>query len=119
MARDCKTAAALLSVMAGKDQNDKLTSAIPFDTVPNYAQACQTSGLKNARIGIPSSFIAFQQPDADIWTAFNASWSIMESAGTSVLQEANFPCGEQAINATLETEVCYTVDITTGGPVRD
>lgn len=52
MARECKTAAALLSVIAGKDViNDPATAAIPFSTIPDYAKACTENGLKGARIG--------------------------------------------------------------------
>lgn len=51
MAADCKTAATILSVIAGKDPLDNYTSAIPFDTIPNYAAACTAGGLKGARIG--------------------------------------------------------------------
>jgi amidase len=52
MARDCKTAAALLSVIAGKDTvADPATGDIPFDTIPDYASACTADGLKGARIG--------------------------------------------------------------------
>jgi len=51
MAKDCKTVAAMLSVIAGKDPLDNYTSAIPFDTIPDYAASCTADGLKGARIG--------------------------------------------------------------------
>jgi len=51
MAGDCKTAATMLTVMAGKDPLDNYTSAIPFDTIPDYAASCTADGLKGARIG--------------------------------------------------------------------
>lgn len=52
MAHDCKTAAALLSVIAGKDiAQDPATAAIPFEKIPDYAKACTKDGLKGARIG--------------------------------------------------------------------
>lgn len=52
MAPDCKTAASLLTVIAGKDlAHDPATGSIPFDTIPDYAKACTKHGLKGARIG--------------------------------------------------------------------
>lgn len=52
MARDCKTAAAILGVIAGKDMfEDPATARIPFDTIPDYVKACTKDGLKGARIG--------------------------------------------------------------------
>ena len=61
MARDCKTAAALLSVIAGKDiVNDPSTASIPFETVPDYAKACTKHGLKGARLG--ESLLDIQLP---------------------------------------------------------
>jgi len=41
----------MLSVIAGKDPLDNYTSAIPFDTIPDYAASCTAHGLKGARIG--------------------------------------------------------------------
>lgn len=60
MAGDCKTAAAILSVIAGKDPLDNYTSAIPFDEIPDYAAACMPQGLKGARIGTCHPYVRTQ-----------------------------------------------------------
>lgn len=41
----------LISVL-GKDENDKATADIPFDTLPDYPSACTTSGLNGMRIAV-------------------------------------------------------------------
>ncbi|CAK7208656.1 hypothetical protein SEUCBS140593_000246 [Sporothrix eucalyptigena] len=55
MARTVADAAAMLSVMAGRDEHDPKTDEIPFDTIPNYGAAASINAesLLNIRIGIP------------------------------------------------------------------
>ena len=51
MAGDVATCAAVLQVIAGKDDRDSLTDSIPFEIVPDYLAACKKEALKGARIG--------------------------------------------------------------------
>ena len=46
MARTASDAAALLQVIAGKDENDAYTLEQPFETSPNYMKALKESALK-------------------------------------------------------------------------
>ena len=92
MARDCKTAAHILTAISGKDPNDPATLDAPFDKVPDYAAACSSSqGLKGARIGVPSSFITNTAANMVEIAAFNASFQTIRSLGASVQLETNFP----------------------------
>lgn len=100
MARDCKTAAQILHVIAGKDPNDNYTSAIPFDTIPDYAAACTADGLKGAKIGVPSSFITGYDTILPEIEAFNASFDIIRSLGATVQLNTNFPALAQLENST-------------------
>lgn len=52
MARTVKDAAALLGVIAGKEEEDSATHEIPFDRIPDYVAACKLSGLRGKRIGL-------------------------------------------------------------------
>lgn len=118
MAGDCKTAAALLKVIAGKDPMDNYTSAIPFNTIPDYAASCSSGSFNGTRIGeldepvsiaflilpitgVPSNFVmsaAYNQPEIE---AYNASFSIMESLGATVVQNANFPTAAVANDSSI------------------
>ena len=91
MARDCKTAAEILTVIAGKDENDAATDAIPFDTIPDYGKACSAAGLQGAKIGVPTSFIRQTASNVPEIAAFNASFATIRSAGASVQVNTNFP----------------------------
>lgn len=51
MCPDIRTCAAVLHAIAGKDENDDFTEAIPFDNIPDYEAACKKDALKGARIG--------------------------------------------------------------------
>lgn len=50
--RSVADAAAVLSVIAGKDPNDNFTLAQP-PVVPDYTKALNKNALKGARIGVP------------------------------------------------------------------
>ncbi|ETS78497.1 hypothetical protein PFICI_10559 [Pestalotiopsis fici W106-1] len=90
MARSVKDAAYILSAIAGKDPNDNYTSAIPFDTIPDYAAACDYFALQGKRIGIPRNVFditgAEEQYGAVI-AAFNASLDVFREAGTEIVDD--------------------------------
>ncbi|KAK2770626.1 hypothetical protein FQN53_005410 [Emmonsiellopsis sp. PD_33] len=88
IARTVKDAAKLLQVIAGPDQADNYTSAIPFDTIPDYAAACQLSALEGKRLGIPQNVLKYSDPA--VLTAFNNAVSILEEAGATIVDNANF-----------------------------
>lgn len=101
MARDCKTAAEILTAISGKDSNDPATLESPFDKVPDYGAACSSGkGLKGARIGVPSSFISNTAGNTVEIAAFNASFDTIRSLGANVQLETNFPDLEAYRNST-------------------
>lgn len=53
MARDCRTAASILTIIAGKDAiSDPAAAAIPFESIPDYGLLCSRERLPGARIGM-------------------------------------------------------------------
>lgn len=89
MARTVKDAAYLLQAIAGKDPNDNYTSAIPFDTLPDYVAACNFSGLAGKRIGIPRNIIYKEKGDAPILAAFETAIKTIRKAGATVIDNLN------------------------------
>lgn len=121
MAGDCKTAASILSVIAGKDPLDNYTSAIPFNTIPDYAASCTAGGLKGARIGVPSSFVQSYDGNQPEIVAFNHSFDIMRSLGATVMPNANFPVAAVANDSSIpgwgnygQSQVVLGVDFIVG-----
>ncbi|KAI9702326.1 MAG: hypothetical protein M1836_000805 [Candelina mexicana] len=100
MTRTVKDAAYILSAIAGKDLNDNYTLANPSDIVPNYVAACDYSGLRGARIGIPRNVlgISADNTSAPILAAFEAAISTIREAGATILENANFTAYQQYVN---------------------
>ncbi|RDA84373.1 hypothetical protein CP532_2603 [Ophiocordyceps camponoti-leonardi (nom. inval.)] len=94
MARTVKDAAHLLSVIAGPDAKDNYTSAIPFEQLPSYADACRPGGLQGKRIGVMRGFdrskpyldqtLLFSLP------SFNSSLDVLTKAGASLVDDINY-----------------------------
>ncbi len=53
IARTVRDAAAMLSVMAGRDPNDDKTDSIPFEEIPDYRAACDRGDLSKYHLGVP------------------------------------------------------------------
>ncbi|BFZ63301.1 hypothetical protein YB2330_004423 [Saitoella coloradoensis] len=107
MARTVKDAAHILSAIAGKDQYDNYTSAIPFDTIPDYAANLSSCGLKGAKIGIPRNAITYtaNRTNAPVITAFNSSVQVLSSLGAEIFDNANFPAYAELRNSSNSTIV--------------
>ena len=105
MAKTVTDAAYVLSVIAGQDlKHDNYTSAQPFATPPDYTKALNLSSLHGARIGIPRvGIIPYQhlhghdssKKNAETASAaFNATIKLLESAGATVVDNADMTfCG--------------------------
>jgi amidase len=108
MARTVKDAAYILQAIAGYDQYDNYTSAIPGNgTLPDYVAACNHSALIGARIGIARNVIALStdnttSPQTD---AFEDAVEIMKNAGAIIVDNTNFTAAAAFLNSTSETEV--------------
>ncbi|KAG1727411.1 amidase signature domain-containing protein [Suillus lakei] len=78
-------------VSTGKDSHDNYTSAIPFETVPDYAAECNSKCLQSAKIGIPHNAITVSSTNGPKITAFNASIKIFKELGATIVDNADFP----------------------------
>lgn len=107
MARTVKDAAYVLSAIAGKDPNDNYTSAIPFETLPDYVAACDPSALSGKRIGVPRNLIrSSHSPDfGPIITAFDAALDTLRAAGATVVDDLNLPGYEPLFEGNYERVV--------------
>jgi amidase len=90
MARTVKDAAYLLSAIAGYSPYDNYTSAIPFDTIPDYVAACRFDGLKGKRIGIPRNVISGRASPNPVIDTFDSIIPILRSAGAIIIDNANW-----------------------------
>lgn len=93
MTRTVKDAAHILSAIAGKDPNDNYTSAIPFNSTPNYVEACQLNALQGKRIGVPRNYIDLtgQEEYAAVLPTFDAALDILRDAGATVVDNITLP----------------------------
>lgn len=87
MARTVSDAAAVLSVIAGKDPRDPLTLQQPFATPPNYMNALNKNALQGKRIGVPRNANLQFDPNFDgpQQAAFENAIKVIESLGATVV----------------------------------
>jgi amidase len=109
MARSVKDAAYILSAIAGKDPKDNYTSAIPFETIPDYVAACDPSALSGKRIGVPRNVIRYWfhgSPEMDpIMTAFNAALNTLRASNATIVDDLILPGYEPLLAGGFETVV--------------
>lgn len=108
MARNVKDAAYILSAIAGKDPNDNYTSAIPFDTVPDYAAACDYFALQGKRIGVPRNVFNItgaEEHYGAVVAAFNASLDVFREAGAVIVDDIFLEGYEVLASADYELNV--------------
>ncbi|PFH62934.1 hypothetical protein XA68_10987 [Ophiocordyceps unilateralis] len=95
MARTVKDAAYLLNAIAGPDDKDNYTSAIPFNTLPDYVEACRPGGLRGKRIGVVRNYFDMEdEPDKTAvlsLAAFNSSLKVLAKLGAEVIDGIYFP----------------------------
>ncbi|KAJ8111272.1 hypothetical protein OPT61_g6094 [Boeremia exigua] len=109
MARTVKDAAYILQAIAGPDQYDNYTSAIPWAlnstnaTTPDYVAACRLDALAGKRIGIPRNVIGRRSvASAPIFDAFDSAITILEEAGAIIVDNTNYTAYAQYLNSTAE-----------------
>ncbi|KAI9818718.1 MAG: hypothetical protein M1832_004195 [Thelocarpon impressellum] len=95
MARTVKDAAYILSAIAGKDEYDNYTSAIPYDPLPDYVKACVPSALRGARIGIPRNAMPADNYTGYILAAFEVAVKVIGDAGATIVDNANYSAYEE------------------------
>lgn len=91
MTRTVKDGAIILSAIAGVDENDNYTSAIPFkEKLPDYVAACHFHALQGKRIGIPRNAIRAADKSHPVLQAFESALAILEDAGATIVDNANY-----------------------------
>ncbi|KAA1474558.1 amidase signature enzyme [Dentipellis sp. KUC8613] len=104
MARSVADAAAILTIISGRDPLDNFTFAQP-PVVPDFSKALKPNGLKGVRLGVPR---LFQGSDQNVIAAFNASIEIIKGLGATVVDPAEFPDAEEFLASNNETIVVNT-----------
>ncbi|KAK7946696.1 uncharacterized protein PG986_011017 [Apiospora aurea] len=116
MARTVKDAAYILSAIAGPDPNDNYTSAFPFSTVPDYVAACDYSGLKGKRLGVPRNLF-MQYSDSEEYrpqiASFDASLDVFRAAGAEVVDNLHLE-GPGVLASSNFEDVVLMADFVTG-----
>lgn len=87
MCRSVADAAAILTVIAGKDPLDNFTLAQP-DVVPDFTKALDPNALKGVRLGIPRGFVS---RNANVLAAFNAAVDTIRGLGATIVDPTDFP----------------------------
>lgn len=112
MARTVKDAAYILQAIAGPDQYDNYTSAIPWASnssnasTPDYIAACTFGALKGKRIGIPRNAIGTRtNSTAAIFNAFEAAIQVLIAAGATIVDNTNYTAYASYLNSTAEDTV--------------
>ncbi|KAK3719439.1 hypothetical protein LTR37_004297 [Vermiconidia calcicola] len=95
MARSVKDAAYVLQAIAGKDDHDNYTSAIP-GPIPDYVAACNFNSLAGVRIGVAANVLEFygEYIDPPVMQAFNEAVQQIADAGATIV-DANFTAFEE------------------------
>lgn len=112
MTRTVKDAALLLQAMAGSDPYDNYTLASPYgSSPPDYAAACQLSGLQGKRIGVPENVLSTLTGSfTPMAVAFEAAVSVMAQAGAIIVRDANFTAYEQYTTDVKTTQAVMLID---------
>lgn len=87
MTRTVADAAALLQVIAGRDDRDTATSAAPV-RLPDYSAGLTPTALQGARIGVARNLAGF---NAAADAAFNTALEALRAAGAVLVDPANVP----------------------------
>lgn len=83
MARTLSDAAAMLTVMAGPDEDDEKTRDIPFAAIPDYASFACERDLSELRIGVPRN--ALDDVSVDVLQALDGAVSHLRELGVEIV----------------------------------
>ncbi|HEV2671157.1 MAG TPA: amidase [Gemmatimonadales bacterium] len=86
MCRTVTDAAILLAALAGADPADAATAAAPA-SIPDYATALDSNGLRGARIGVVRA--AFGSPEGD--RLVNAALDVLKAQGATLVDPVEIP----------------------------
>ncbi|RVD86124.1 uncharacterized protein DFL_004416 [Arthrobotrys flagrans] len=109
MARTVKDAAYILSAIAGKCSADNYTSAIPFDTIPEYWRDLNKDSLRGAKIGIPNAVINDIMNLTDPFRVeFEKAVDIIRDLGATIYENREFIAYKEYQAFTLDYTL-YTI----------
>ncbi|KNZ80737.1 Putative amidase, partial [Termitomyces sp. J132] len=106
MTRCVADAAAVLSVIAGKDPNDSDTLSQP-DIVPDFTQALNSRAFEGKRIGVPRRVFFDDENGShpEILPAFEEALEVIRSLGATVVDPADLPSIDEIKASKAETIV--------------
>jgi amidase len=88
MCRTVRDAAILLGALAGVDPDDEATAASAGKSQTDYAQYCDPSGLKGARIGVARKYFGFN--DA-VDALMEEALKVLKTQGATLVDPADIP----------------------------
>ena len=91
LARSVADVAAILSVVAGVDPADPLTSAAVGHIEPDYGKFLVRDGLRGARIGVFRRFLDDPKTDPEIKTLTGRAISDLKAQGATVVDPIDLP----------------------------
>lgn len=107
MTRTVRDAAHVLNAIAGRSESDDLTWNIPFDPVPDFTAACQSTDLPGVRIGVPRN--TFLKVPPFVLAAFETALKILSEAGAEIVEEANFESAEEWMKLDKQTRRTFCI----------
>lgn len=102
LARTVQDAAAILTVIAGRDSNDPMTDLIPFETIPDYRKSCTTSNFSRMRLGIPQN--ALEDVPESILAQFQKVTRLLMDLGAEIV-DVEFPAVNTYKNLSFEEKI--------------
>lgn len=100
MARSVTDAAIVLSVIAGRDPNDKYTLSQP-PVIPDYTRALDKNALKGKRIGVPRrTFLndSITQSDPSVNAIFEQALATIRRLGATIIDPADLPSADELVD---------------------
>jgi amidase len=94
LTRTVKDAAYVLSVIAGRSDQDERTHKIPFDQIPDYTAFCNDTDLSGVTIGVPRNTFTVDASDP-VMVSFEAALETLKHAGAKIVDNADFPAAEE------------------------
>ena len=88
MCRTVKDAAILLGALTGVDPEDSATSESAGKFQTDYAQFCDSNGLKGARIGVARKYFGFRD---SVDAVMNQALDVMKQQGATLVDPADIP----------------------------
>ncbi len=88
MCRTVKDAAILLGALTGVDPEDAATSASAGKSQTDYAQYCDSNGLKGARIGVARKYFGFSD---SVDALMQEALDVMKRQGATLVDPADIP----------------------------